>query len=99
MVSFDIESQKIRDLIDECVDRTVSLANGADLPPPDYDTIRMDLTACHANGCPLDLERLIKADDFNFIHDVGGIHSNICRETGTLQNMFLPRFAKKEAAA
>jgi hypothetical protein len=55
---------------------------------------RMDLTACHANGCPLDLERLAGADDFNLIHDVLGIAGHIDRDTGELDRRFLPRFAK-----
>lgn len=59
----------------------------------------MDIVACHANGCPLDLERLSKADDFNIAHDVFGISRHLNRDTGELMNCFLPRFAKKEALA
>lgn len=55
--------------------------------------LSMDLTACHANGCPLDLDRLLAADKFNFIHDVVGIARHIDRSTGRLQNCFTPRFA------
>ena len=57
----------------------------------------MDMTACHANGCPVDWARLLEADDFNFIHDVGGIQKHLNRETGKLGDMFLPRFALPEA--
>lgn len=57
-------------------------------------TINMDVTACHLNGCPLKLKKLLKADDFNFAHDVIGISNHIDRETGTLLNCFLPRYAK-----
>ena len=57
---------------------------------------RMDLSAVHANGCPLDLERLKEADDVNFLHDVVGIDQHLNRDTGQLGNCFLPRFAKKE---
>ncbi len=57
---------------------------------------RMDLTAAHANGCPMDFERLLGADDFNFLHDVFGIERHLDRATGKLQNSFHPRFAKKE---
>ena len=53
----------------------------------------MDLTACHLNGTPLDLDRLLAADDFNFTHDVWGIHRHIDRTTGRLRDCFLPRFA------
>lgn len=60
-------------------------------------SLRMDLTAAHANGCPMDFDRLLEADDFNFLHDIYGISRHINRETGELMNCFLPRFAKKEA--
>jgi hypothetical protein len=58
-------------------------------------TMIMDLEACHSNGCPLDFERWLKADDFNFAHDVAGIARHMDRETGQLTDCFLPRFAKK----
>lgn len=58
----------------------------------------MDLCACHANGCPMDFERLLAADDFNLIHDVRGIERHLDRSTGKLAGHFLPRFAKPEAS-
>jgi hypothetical protein len=64
----------------------------------DVTDITMDLIATHANGCPLDFRRLSEADDFNLMHDVGGIGSHIDRETGELTNCFRPRFAAKSAA-
>lgn len=62
------------------------------------DTMRMtmDLDACISNGCPLDLENLYKADDFNFSHDICGITQHMDRNTGKLMNCFVPRFASKE---
>jgi hypothetical protein len=62
----------------------------------DYTTMEMDIIACHVNGCPLDLEKLLGADDFNFSHDVFGIRRHIDRETGELGNCFLPRCADHE---
>ena len=59
---------------------------------------QMDLAATHANGCPLDLARLLEADDFNLMHDVGGIYRHLNRDTGKLENHFLPRFALREEA-
>lgn len=56
----------------------------------------MDLTACHANGCPLDLAKLLAADDFTFSHDVFGIRRCLDRTTGRLVGLFLPRCAQKE---
>lgn len=55
--------------------------------------IDMDVSACHICN-PLKLQELLDADDFNFVHDVGGIVQNINRETGKLDNCFLPRFTK-----
>lgn len=57
----------------------------------------MDLSAVHANGNPLRLADLLAADDFNFIHDVFGIVRRLDRETGKLNDHFVPRFSKREA--
>lgn len=59
----------------------------------------MDLLATHANGCPLDFERMAAADDFNLTHDVTGIDRHLDRDTGKLGNGFLPRFTRKELVA
>lgn len=59
----------------------------------------MDLNACHSNGMPLDLERLLAADNFNFTHDVFGISCHINRRTGKMENLFVPRFYKPEPRA
>lgn len=56
----------------------------------------MDIQACHANGTPLDFQKFLDADDFNFLHDFCGIYRHINRATGKLEDMFLPRTAKKE---
>lgn len=61
----------------------------------DQQDIEMDLAACHNHGCQLDFERMEGADEFNLMHDVCGINSNLNRETGSLSNCFVPRFAKK----
>ena len=65
--------------------------------------IEMDLTACHANGCPLNLDRMIDATredagsplHFSLWHDVTGIHRHLNRETGKLEDCFMPRLALK----
>lgn len=56
--------------------------------------IIMDITAVHYNGNPLRLCDLHDADDFNFNHDIAGIHKNLNRTTGNLENCFVPRFSK-----
>lgn len=58
----------------------------------------MDFTATHANGCPLKLQALLDADEFNFLHDAIGICRHLNRETGKLENCFLPRFYDRDAA-
>jgi hypothetical protein len=59
----------------------------------DRMTVLMDITACHANGTPLRLADLLKAADFDFIHDITGITRYIDRESGQLTDCFLPRYA------
>lgn len=53
--------------------------------------LTMDLTACHANGCPVNLARLLDADDATFGHDITGIQRHIDRRTGKLRRAFGPR--------
>lgn len=62
----------------------------------DAMSFMMDVTATHANGCPLKLAELATADESNFAHDVGGIVRHLDRETGKLGGCFLPRFAVKQ---
>jgi hypothetical protein len=61
-----------------------------------YITVALDLTACHCNGTPLNLERLLNADSFNFVHDVVGINRHLDRDTGKLTGFFLPRSSAKQ---
>lgn len=58
---------------------------------------RMNLTACHLNGCPLDLQKLLDANDFLLAHDLQGIDRFLDRDTGKLETeIFLPRCALPE---
>ena len=75
--------------------RTLELEHGGQ-PRPVQDWT-MDFTACHTNGCALRLDALLKADDFNFMHDAFGICRHLNRETGELDGRFLPRFHQKGA--
>lgn len=54
----------------------------------------MDINAAHSNGCRLDLQKLLAAPLGDFLHDVCGIAANINRETGKIENFFLPRCAE-----
>lgn len=60
----------------------------------DKTCLSMDIAVTHLNGTPLDFNKLLSFDDFNFGHDVYGISSNINRNTGKLDNCFLPRCSK-----
>ena len=53
----------------------------------------MDIDATH-KCCSLKLQELLDTDDFNFYHDLVGIRQHINRNTGKLEDCFLPRFAK-----
>lgn len=59
----------------------------------------MDIIATHANGNPLDFDKLLAADDFNFAHDVFGICRHLNRETGELEDFFSPRCSLRVAEA
>lgn len=82
------------DTISAVADRAANLAKSADIF---YDKrmALMDITACHANGNPLDLAALLAADDGTFGHDVFGIRRHINRNTGALEDCFSPRTSAK----
>jgi hypothetical protein len=65
----------------------------------DVIEVRMDLTAVHANGCPMDFAKLLAASPDTLAQDVFGICRNIDRKTGRLTGQFLPRCALPETAA
>ena len=87
MISF-ATSKSDQDLIAKIVKRACKL-----FPNIEAINISMDITAVHANGCPLRLADLLAADDFNFISDISGINRYLNRETGVLVGFFEPRFA------
>lgn len=59
-------------------------------------TLLMDIESAD-NAFNMRLEDWLKADDFNFVHDVVGIVNNIDRRAfpATEFNLFVPRFAGK----
>ncbi len=83
-------------LIHKILDRVQKLARDAGIEF-DRGCFLLDLRACHANGTPMDWQRLLDADDFNLAHDVWGIHNHIERAGGTLRDSFRPRFARKDS--
>lgn len=57
--------------------------------------IHMDLVAVKANGMPeLDFGRLLNSSGQDFAHDIVGIERNLNRQTGKLENCFVPRAAR-----
>lgn len=94
-VSFEV-SKSDRKLIDKIVARAMRIAE--DFPGLDVDeqSMNMDITACHANGCPLRLKYLLDARKGDFGHDVFGIRRFINRDTGKLSPKFCPRCAVPE---
>ncbi len=92
MISFKVTKTQAR-LIDQITERAVNMAKALGLKEIRAMTMNMDITACHANGCELDLLALLQADDFNFSHDVFGIYRHIDRKTGKLGDCFVPRFS------
>lgn len=76
-------------LITEIVER----AKEKDLLASDKLSLTMDLD-CVSEKYNLDLQALLKADDFNFAHDVVGIQNHLNRRTRELEDFFLPRYAR-----
>jgi hypothetical protein len=91
-ISFDVTDAE-RAAIKKIVSRAISLK-----ATKDRMSATMDLVACNANGTPIDFERLLVADDFNFLHDFCGVARHLDRATGKLSGSFLPRFARRRAA-
>lgn len=61
-------------------------------------SLEMDLRACHCNGAPLELDKLLSAEALDFWHDIRGIQKHINRVTGKLGD-FEPRCALKQRKA
>ena len=58
--------------------------------------LRCSLSAVHANGCALNLQGLLEGRVIDLMHDVGGIHDTVSRETGKIIGHFWPRFAVQQ---
>jgi hypothetical protein len=61
--------------------------------------IHLDRTlAAVCEICPLDLARLLTADEDNFWHDIAGIVEHFDLATKTFRLAFAPRFARQTSA-
>lgn len=58
----------------------------------------MDVSATHVSGCPLRLEELLAAGEFDFLHDVVQISKHLDRKTGKIDTTFCPRYYDYEKA-
>lgn len=96
-INWDVSSFE-QSLIEKIADRAKPLYEEQGIEDT-YMTIVMDLTACHANGTPLKLDELLRADKGTFGHDVFGIRRYIDRSTGKLTQCFLPRTAMPQGGA
>lgn len=87
MVEFKTTKQE-----DEIIVKIIERAEGLGV---EYDRLSlwMDISAVHSKY-PIRLQEWLEADNFNFLNDVFGIIKHLNRQTGELEEFFLPRFAK-----
>ncbi len=85
-------------IIGKIADRAVNVyaAQGVKV---DRTDILLDLTAFHFPAKRLRLQDLLDADEFNLMHDIGGINKNLNRETFELEGGFTPRFSARSHMA
>lgn len=53
--------------------------------------LEMDIVAVHCNHMKLNLLRFAEASQMDFFHDIYGIKDHLNRQTGKLEDHFLPR--------
>jgi hypothetical protein len=81
-----------RSMILKITERAGNLADELGVPLSGLTTL-MDLSAAQ-NSTPMRLQDLLNFGDPDFAHDVWGISRHINRETGQLEDCFLPRCAR-----
>ena len=91
-VSFTVSKEEAFQ-IREIAKRALAMSKDDGINYP-YMDIEMDLTAVHANGCPINLPKMLTAEYNDFGHDIYGIRRYIDRKTGTLTNCFQPRCSR-----
>lgn len=80
--------------ISQIADRVEALQRLRKFPADVWDSrtsLMMDIEACHCNGNPLDLAKLLTFPAFDLKHDLLGIARHLDRETGALRDHFSPR--------
>jgi hypothetical protein len=86
-------TRKRYDVISLIVDRGEAMLAKAGITHFSRMTLFMDIDNAD-KSCPLDLDRFLTFDDFNFAHDFAGIIKHMNRTTAKLEGCFLPRCAK-----
>ena len=88
-----ITTKEERTIIDKIVIRAIELKI---LIPKNILNFKMDLVVTHSNGNPLDFEKLLSFEKFDFLHDVIGITKHLNRDNGRLQEFFFPRCSRRD---
>jgi hypothetical protein len=94
-VTFDCTDEE-RDAALRIAQRGADLVKATTGRKVDILSMQMDLIATHANGNPLDFAKLEAFDDFNLLHDLGGIYQHLDRSTGKLRDFFSPRSSRND---
>lgn len=76
----------------EIVNKIIERAENMNLLGSDRVSLLMDINIAHKTF-NLRLNDFLEADDFNFSHDIVGIQNHVNRESKTMEDFFLPRFA------
>lgn len=85
-IDWDKVTEDDREIIQKIAERVTS-------KHPDVSMLDMEMDISCVHSCmPLRLSDLLKADDFNFWHEILGIVRNLDRETGELSESFRPRY-------
>lgn len=99
-VSFDVTAPQ-RAQITRIAKRWMAMLRASGMRPS-YDIIdvRMTVSAVVAQKqVPLDLDALEQSNEFDFLHDMSGMHRHMDRTTGLLRDCFLPRAARGRKVA
>lgn len=95
-VNVKFAGPKHRPIIKQIAERYINICRDQGIgSTPERQDIEMTVSAVFATGqVELDLDKLFKSSDFDFVHDVSGMLAYIDRATGRLGRCFLPRAAR-----
>ena len=91
-----IEWKNVTRQAEDGADAVVSRCQRMGLAPrANWMQLLMDVQAVTLH-VRIDFAAWLAADDADFAHDVGGIQNHINRDTGELEDCFVPRFAVEQ---